>query len=333
MKVQDENWYTCDIPRKELKTYMERADWPAVSHIGLWLLLLVASGVAATWLWDQASLWAIPVFLLYGILWATSKPVSHETGHGTAFRTPWLNTAVYFVAAAMEQKDMVSNRWQHARHHSETCMVGRDYEIITPKPPKLWENLLDFFYLKSGPLQFWSLLVHSLGVTTQKDRDLIPPDEMRAVHWGARVVLLLHLIPVGFAIVFQTWLPVVLFVLPQFYGSVFQYAFSMAQHPGLEYNVLDHRLDSRTIYMNPLMDWMTLHMQYHVEHHLYPTVPFWQLKKLHGRVKDQLPPPYRSLTAVFAEMIPELLRELKNPASGIRRPLPVRGPVNPGVET
>jgi fatty acid desaturase len=45
------------------------------------------------------------------------------------------------------------------------------------------------------------------------------------------------------------------------------------QHAGLADNVLDHRLNTRTVYMNPLSRYVYWNMNYHVEHHMFPMVP------------------------------------------------------------
>ena len=46
------------------------------------------------------------------------------------------------------------------------------------------------------------------------------------------------------------------------------------QHAGLAENVLDHRLNCRTVYMNPLNRYLYWNMNYHVEHHMFPLVPY-----------------------------------------------------------
>ena len=40
--------------------------------------------------------------------------------------------------------------------------------------------------------------------------------------------------------------------LPQFFGTWLMLVHSTTQHAGLAENVLDHRLNCRTVYMNPI---------------------------------------------------------------------------------
>jgi fatty acid desaturase len=98
--------------------------------------------------------------------------------------------------------------------------------------------------------------------------------------------------------------------------------FSTTQHAGLREDVLDHRLNTRTVYMNPISRFLYLNMNYHVEHHMFPMVPYYNLPKLHETIKHDLPPPNRSIAEGYREMIPAFLRQLRYEDYFIRRELP-----------
>ena len=61
------------------------------------------------------------------------------------------------------------------------------------------------------------------------------------------------------------------------------------QHAGLAEDVLDHRLNCRTVYMNPVVRFLYWEMNYHVEHHMFPMVPYYNLKHLHAEMKNDTP--------------------------------------------
>ena len=74
-----------------------------------------------------------PGLVVYGALYGgAADPRWHECGHGTAFRTSWLNELVYFPASFMLLREPTVWRWSHVRHHSDTIVVGRDAEIVFP---------------------------------------------------------------------------------------------------------------------------------------------------------------------------------------------------------
>ena len=54
-------------------------------------------------------------------------------------------------------------------------------------------------------------------------------------------------------------------------------------------------------------------MNYHLEHHMYPTVPFNRLRYLHEEIRQDAPPPYTSAWAAWGELLPTLWRQRKEP--------------------
>jgi fatty acid desaturase len=105
--------------------------------------------------------------------------------------------------------------------------------------------------------------------------------------------------------------------------------FSTTQHAGLAEDVLDHRLNSRTVYMNPVFRFLYWNMNYHLEHHLFPTVPFHALPRLHEAAKRHCPAPYTSCWAAYREILPALLRQRTDAGWCVLRPLPSSSAAEP----
>jgi len=74
--------------------------------------------------------------------------------------------------------------------------------------------------------------------------------------------------------------------------------------------------------MNPIHRYLYWNMNYHVEHHMFPLVPYHALPNLHAIIKDDCPEPYPSLLAAWREIFPTLLRQVKDPAFHVKRRLP-----------
>ena len=74
--------------------------------------------------------------------------------------------------------------------------------------------------------------------------------------------------------------------------------------------------------MNPISRFIYLNMNYHVEHHMFPMVPYHRLPELHERIKDDLPPPAPSIFAAYREVLPALKRQMTEPEYYVRRELP-----------
>ena len=63
-------------------------------------------------------------------------------------------------------------------------------------------------------------------------------------------------------------------------------------------------------------------MEYHLTHHMFPTVPSYNLDKLHNHIKDQLPRPNDGLVDAYKEIIPALLRQKDDETYCIKKELP-----------
>jgi fatty acid desaturase len=63
-------------------------------------------------------------------------------------------------------------------------------------------------------------------------------------------------------------------------------------------------------------------MNYHAEHHMFPMVPYHALGKLHQEIKDDMPKPYRGFWDAYREIIPTLLKQVKDPRYCVQRTLP-----------
>ena len=315
-------WYHTEIPRKEMKSLMQRRDWPAIRDTLLWFALMAASAAGAIYFYG--SWFAVPFFAAYGVLYGSASDARwHECGHGTAFRAQWMNRVIFQMASFMIMREPDVTRWSHARHHTDTLIVGRDPEVAVKRPPDLLFHLLSFFPIIGAFRTLFSIVRHSTGRLTAEEQDFIPEMSHGQVFLTARIWLALHVSSAAVSIWLGSWIPVLLFgALPTIYGGWLARYCDLTQHAGLEENVLDHRLNARTIYVNPVLGFVYWNMNYHVEHHMFPMVPYHALPKLHEMMKHDTPEAYPSTIAAYREIIPTVLRQVKDPDHFVKRMLP-----------
>lgn len=319
--LADAEWFHPHIPRQRLKELMRRSDGPALVYTAIWLGGLILSAVLAILTWG--SWWTLPFLLVYGLLYASASDSRwHETGHGTPFKTRWLSTVIYQVSSFMLVRDPTFWRWSHARHHTDTIIVGRDPEILAMRPARLARIGLNFFGLVDAPQGWWLMLQHAAGRLTAEDRLIVPESEWHKIPRTARIWVLIYLSVILSCFVFGSILPLLLIGGPRIYGSFMLVIYALTQHTGLGENVLDHRLNTRTVKMCWINRFMYWNMNYHIEHHLYPMVPFHQLPALHEEIKKDLPAPYPSIWAAYREIIPAVIKQLRDPSYYVRRELP-----------
>ena len=321
--LAEATWYASPVPKEKMRELLQRQDRSALRDTILWFALIIGSGWAGYAFWQAGSWWAVVPFVIYGALYgSTSDSRWHESGHGTAFKTDWMNNALYEIASFMVMREATPWRWSHTRHHSDTIIVGRDPEIAVPRPPNVLFLILNFFGLVVIPRYFRRVWLHSTGRLTAEEKTYIPESEYDKVFLRARIYLLIYAGVIGLAVYYRSILPLLFIGLPTIYGSWLTQIYGNTQHAGLAENVLDHRLNCRTVYMNPINRYLYWNMNYHVEHHMFPLVPYHNLPRLHELVKADMPKPYASAWEAWCELLPAVLREVKDPAYHVKRKLP-----------
>jgi len=314
-------WYHTDVSRKAMKELMQRSDGPAVRDTIIWLAAIILSAAGGIYFWG--TWWCVPFFLVYGVLYGSSSDSRwHECGHGTAFKTRWMNDVIYETASFMLMRNPVTWRWSHARHHTDTIIVGRDAEIAVMRPPDLLRAIANFFGIYDVWYSMAALLRNAFGSLTPGEKSFIPESEQGKAIWSARVHIAIYVATIALALYMWSWLPLMLIGLPRLYGCWHMVLTGLLQHIGLADDVTDHRLNTRTVYMNPISRFIYWNMNYHVEHHMFPMVPYHALPKLHEMIKHDLPVPNPSMWHAYREVFPVLLRQLRNEDYFLKRELP-----------
>jgi fatty acid desaturase len=315
------DWYHTDVPRAAMKQLMQRSDIAAIKDTAIWLLALGLSLWGGFHFWG--TWWCVPFFFVYGTLYGSSSDARwHEMGHGTAFKTQWMNEVVYQIASFMIMRNPTAWRWSHAMHHADTTIVGRDVEIALMRPPALLKWVLNYVGIVDSYLSLKTLLRQAVGIMSPDEKSYVPETEQAKAIGAARVHILIYAITIFAALYYQSWLPVMIIGLPRLYGAWHNVLVGLLQHGALADNVLDHRLNTRTVYMNPISRFLYMNMNYHVEHHMFPMVPFHALPQLHELIKHDLPAPNPSIWHGYREMIPVLWRQLRYEDDFLKRELP-----------
>ncbi len=314
-------WYHTEVPRKAMKDLMQRSDQPAIRDTIMLYGLMIGFATLGIALWP--SIWSVPFWLAYGVLYGSASDSRwHEAQHGTAFRTPWMNAVVYEIASFMIMRNSVTWRWSHARHHTDTYIVGRDPEIAIMRPPVFFKLIGNFFGIFDAWQGMKRMVYNAVIGVHPEEKTFVPQSEWAKVIRVARVSCVIYGATIALAVWMQSILPLMAIGLPRLYGAWHHIMTGLLQHGGLADNVIDHRLNSRTVYMNRISRFIYWNMNYHVEHHMFPMVPYHALPRLHELIKHDLPAPNRSVAEAFRAMWPALRRQLANENYFEKRDLP-----------
>ena len=332
----DAEWVLPAIDPSVLRRLQRRSNLRAALSTSLWLGLMLLAGwavVATAWSW-----WSIPAVIIYSALYGgASDSRWHEMGHGTAFRSRRANDAIYYLACFMLLRGPTVWRWSHYRHHTDTIIKGHDAEIAFQRPPSIARTLWRFAHLQGGAELLLRLVRHAFGSLDDEAKELVPDHEHRRVVRESQVMVAVLLASVVASALMQSMLPVVLIGGSTFLGGWLVVFFGITQHAGLQENVLDHRRNTRTVVMNPVFRFLYLNMNFHVEHHMFPSVPYYSLPGLHHSIGDQLSQPLPSTFAAYRQIFTALRRQQVDPTYEIPLDLPdIHGdarPVDIGAES
>lgn len=317
----DAQWFRPEIDPTVLRDLCSRRNLPAVVSTLLWLLTMLVTGSVVVISWG--SWWLIPALIAHGVCACGAADARwHECGHGTAFASHRANDAVYWCASFLLLREPTVWRWSHARHHSETIMVGRDPEIAFPRPPRFWVIAANLVHLHAGSLALVRLCRHGLGRIDHDVASYVPESEHRRVIAEARVFLGLLTLIAAVCVTSNSVLPALVVGLPAFYGAWVVMFFGATQHAGLAQNLTDHRLTTRSVAMNPVFRFIYLNMNHHTEHHLFPTVPYHRLPDLQRVIAAELPSPISSTWAAYRQILPTLWAQRRDPDHEVRPHLP-----------
>ena len=315
-------WYRVTVDLKMMRALTQRQDARPMRDMVLWLAFMACfAGLVIAF----RESWSSALFLLcYGILYGSaSASREHETGHMTAFKTKRWNTLFHHIASFMLLRERFARLNGHHAHHKHTIHTEKDPEIVTPNPPKILAMTLNLLQIQKTAVALRSIGLHAFGLLAPGDVGMLFEKVPRAVRTTSQAWLGLIVLSVVTAIYLQSWLPVVLVgPLPTMFGGTLQHVFATTQHTGLASNVFEHRLNTRTIYFGPIMRFIYSNMNYHLEHHLFPNVPYYNLPKLHELIKDQCPPAYSGLGMTLLHVIMALARQLREPGFFVQREFP-----------
>jgi fatty acid desaturase len=333
------NWYRCHVDPKVMSELMQCSDWEGFKQAGGHLALWITTGILAYLAFLNISAanwyWAVPVLLVAMFAHGTvgsfmGGTACHELSHKTPFKTKAINEFFLKVFAFFAWWDQVWFRPSHIRHHQVTVHKDYDGEVVLPQrfSFKDWRFWLGLFAW--NPLNTYNVIkIYYRRATGKMDNDwyqfVLPEEnaELRRQHrnW-ARFTLIGHLVLAAIFIATGHWFLIFIFNIGSQYCGWLAFLCGSPQHFGLSPNVPDHRLSCRTFTCSWWPAFLYWNMQYHIEHHMFPAVPFYNLPKLHRLIEADLPPTPHGLRALWRHMLEIHRRQRTEPDYAYVPPLP-----------
>jgi len=328
MDVNLAKWHKCQVDIKVLKELSKKSDLKGFQYVSVFFGLLILTGIFAYFTWG--TWWSVFWFLIYGNIYCFSNALWHETGHKTAFKSKFLNEFFYYISSFMSNFESTRWRYTHFVHHGNTLSTEDpfDHEIeygnnLKETPKRLIINIIPFLDLLFFKKHIsFEIIQHAIGVKTRVMLDSIPKNARAKSIFNSRVIVTVWISIILWSLLILSWLPMLYFLLPQFYGKTLHKLVAFTQHAGLARNLKDHRLTSREMHLNPILSFLYWKMEYHLTHHMFPTVPSYNLDKLHHHIKDQLPRTNDGIIDAYREIIPTIIKQSKDTEYFLKKDLP-----------
>lgn len=339
------NWYRCKVDKAVMSELMRRSDARAFLQVIPQIGLFIATGALAYYSFLQLNAatwpWALPLLLGALFLHGTNGTffggiACHELCHKTPFATQFWNTFFLKIYAFIGWFDPTGYRASHIRHHQVTVHKDHDGEIeqplgldwhgfkfvltaLTVNVPWVWKNIRFFIYAAFGNLTQDGFFKSKWLQRVVPETDVEGRREI--IRW-ARIVLFGHLALAAAFILSGHWFLIVIVNLGTFYCSWLGILTGAPQHVGLSSDVNDFRLNTRTYTCSWLPAFFYWNMQYHVEHHMFPAVPFYNLGRLRAAIAHDMPPCTHGLWATWKDIQSILQRQRREPGYVFVPPLP-----------
>ncbi len=262
---------------------LHAADHQSLARCTLFAAFYLLSGWAAVHLQSRPGIGVGEIFVclpLYLIAAASLHGISlftHEAVHGVLSGNKTLNKFFGIACAMPVLQNYSAYKVLHLRHHKHLGHEG---------DPDHYDNYTRWTWLVFAmhwlrliigyPIYIVMIPILGYRQGTVSDR-----------RWIVTEVLLMFVL-VGIALATLPWQVILhAWLIPMIIINTMVNIRGMSQHTFLE-DPDDPVRGTRSIVTNPVTQFFMCNENFHLEHHLFPRVPWYNLKRLHSEINDQL---------------------------------------------
>lgn len=270
------------LPPDLMRRCHERVAW---RHLGRGVLFVVlyltgatgavsgAAHLSAGWQW----ILLLPFYLLAAASLHGISLFTHEAVHGALMANRSLNAVLGSLCAIPVLQNFSAYRVLHLRHHQHLGEEG-DPDHYANYTRWTWLVFsMNWLRLLAGyPVYIAAIPILGFKHGTLRDRIGIAAEVLGTILVGGFVI---YVTPVDWLL--HGWL------IPMLFINTMVNIRGMSQHTLLEHTN-DTVQGTRTILTTPLVRFFMCNENYHLEHHLFPGVPWHHLPKVHGALESEL---------------------------------------------
>lgn len=232
-----------------------------------------------------AIIFALPNWVVFSFFGFTG--LSHELFHLTVFTNKKINVFLCYTLMLLVWENYSFFKVTHWKHHQITLDKNDPEPLFKGKISVFYLFQLITFDFKSFFNRIIILIKNAFGIVPVYNIQF-SKIEISKIKINSRVILLYILFSFGFFIYYKLYPLIFLITLAPFFITFFNKILAFAQHYGLKsLEKNDFYYNSRTVILNFYWRFFYSSMNYHVEHHINPMIPYYNLHKFHRIIKEE----------------------------------------------
>jgi fatty acid desaturase len=300
---------------QEVRDLSGTSAWQTVKALAMdWALIFAAFALAI--LWPHPIVWLASLLLIARQQLALAI-MMHDAAHKRLFASVTLNDNIgQFLCAAPLLFSMYSYRTLHLRHHKEPLTAEDPDLSLTGGYPiskksfarKLLRDASGISYFK-----FIRYFIHMAGKQKARSSDSGPgakrsSDSPPTVKIVCSILLLNSLMLAALTLLGHPWLYLTLWLLPAITAlQVLLRIRGIAEHAGYQ-ATKNQMFCSRTV----TPSWQTVvfaphGVNYHIEHHVYPSIPHYNLPAAHKMMRERAILPEANIFSGYDQVLQKLI--------------------------
>ncbi len=296
------------IPKDKLKPFLKRNNISGITHLSLHLGLILLSGILISI--STNFFVKILIMIAHGSFIAFLYAGLHECIHKSAFKSKKLNEIVGYAIGFLLLRSFLNGRYRHMAHHTFTQHPEKDPDKVD-FPSSYLEYLKHVTSFSVWVRIVENLFRHSIGKINESEKKYIPNSEIKSLIFESRMMLTGYFLIASISIYFSSTFFLIYWLIPRILGEPFLRLVRMVEHTGKD-ETPDMIHNTRTSFPSSFLKFLYWNMPYHVEHHLYASVPFHNLPKFHKLIKPHTDEVEPSILSVHLEIIKQIWKNKKN---------------------